>query len=136
MPKEVAPFVYVFFAPGEDDGKSMEVAVGAIAGRWKRWCGWVGLGSCVVEVVVRETRPEGSEAGQFNVSGGAWSERHAHRSGKLLKRERVSLCHDYGGGWDGLRRCGGLACRPGIFMWVVGKNTRLAYAGMGCSMRV
>lgn len=66
----------------------------------------------VVEVVVRGTRTEGCEAGQFDMAGGTWSERHAHRSRQLLKREGVSSCHDYGGGGDGLRRCGGWARRP------------------------
>lgn len=124
------------FAPGEDDGRSTEVAVGAIAGRWKRRCGWAGSGDRVVEVVVRGTRTEGCEAGQFDVAGGAWSERHAHRSRQLLKRKGVSSCHDYGGGGDGLRRCGGWARRPSIFMWVVGKIPGLRMRGTGWSVRV
>lgn len=110
------------FAPGEDDGRSTEVAVGAIAGRWKRRCGWAGSGDRVVEVVVRGTRTEGCEAGQFDMAGGTWSERYAHRSRQLLKREGVSSCHDYGGGWDGLRRCGGV---NGDLVWLFSVVGRL-----------
>ena len=76
----------------------------------------------VVEVVVRGTRTEGCEAGQFDMAGGTWSERYAHRSRQLLKREGVSSCHDYGGGWDGLRRCGGV---NGDLVWLFSVVGRL-----------
>lgn len=87
MPKEVRPFYYVFLRRErtmEEVGRWLSAQLqdggkGGADGRVR--------GIRVVEVVVRGTRTEGCEAGQFDVAGGAWSERHAHRSRQLLKRE-------------------------------------------------